>query len=65
MREIKFIDRPEVLDPCPDCKQVEVCARCKSEIAEVVWMVAQNATHRSQYVIAWKIPASGKNWWGE
>ncbi len=23
--------------PCPECKQIEVCAKCKSEIADIVW----------------------------
>ncbi len=64
MREIKFIDRPTVLGPCVDCKGQQVCPKCRSDIAEVVWMVSQDAGTRSQYVIVWKVPA-GKNWYGE
>ena len=37
MREIVFIERPDVFEPCPDCgRVVGVCAACLEDIAHCV-----------------------------
>ena len=68
MREIKFIDRPEVLNPCSDCREVVVCAKCKSDIAEAVHFIRYCLPGFSDRHIldlfTWPTP-KGKNWYGE
>ena len=49
MREIKFIERPEVLDPCADCGETIICPRCLEGIETVLTEVRPR----------------GKNWYGE
>ena len=63
MRKIKFIDRPEVLGPCVDCGAVEVCAKCKSDIADTkYWSIYGPDGNLDMWA---KPKAKGKNWYGE
>ena len=66
MREIKFIDRPEVLDPCSDCGEGVVCAKCKSDIAWVAWCRKTGPMATEQDLLGMIPPYKpGKNWYGE
>ncbi len=66
-RQIKWIDRPDKGTACPDCKQVEVCAKCKSDIADAVYAINSAWNYRPA-AMADLFPAhtmKGKNWYGE
>ena len=62
-RQIKWINRPDKGTACPDCKQVEVCAKCKSDIAFAKWALETNAG--PYYLLNFSPKKRGKNWYGE
>ena len=50
--------------PCPKCKQVEVCGKCKSDIAWAVWC-RKTGSHATEQDLLDAPYKSGRNWWGE
>ncbi len=69
MRQIKYIDRPDVLGSCVDCGATEVCAKCRSEIAalrhEYVQRELGNRILDGMYDLFQPERSKAKNWLGE
>ena len=59
MREVKFIERPEVLDPCADCGEIVICPQCMLEITTF-----RNLGTNDREMVIRRRP-KGKNWHGE
>ena len=49
--------------PCPDCKQEQVCGKCKSDIAFAKWALENDAG--PYYLLIFSPKKKGKNWLGE
>ena len=66
MREIKFIPRPKVMEPCPDCRKfIGLCAKCKSDIAWAVWCRKTGPMATEKDLWDANRYRYGKNWIGE
>jgi len=53
--------------PCPKCKQVEVCAQCKSDIVLAVWRRNVDAEYEDLWfeIMEEERQERGRDWWGE
>ena len=52
-------------DPCPECGQAEVCARCKSSIADIVYRFTMRHVEEVTGELFQDAPALGKGWFDE